>query len=110
MTQMITGLFDTRREAEMAVERLVQEYEFDRSRITAHAAGEENTSGTVVSGADADDAAAGEAPEGVRQGRISVRAEVEADRLDRALEAFRTCGAKSIKQDEAGQDQAGAAA
>lgn len=104
MTQMITGLFDTRREAEMAVERLVQEYEMDRSRITAHAAGEDNTSGTVVSGADA---AAGEAPEGVRQGRIAVRAEVEADRLDRALEAFRTCGAKSISQGKAGQDEAG---
>ena len=36
MTQTITGLFDTRREAEMAVERLVQEHGLDRNRIRAH--------------------------------------------------------------------------
>jgi len=93
MTRTITGLFDTRREAEMAVERLVQEHGFDRNRIRAHAAGEENTSGTVVSGADADDAARGERPEGVRRGRIMVSAEVDEDALDKARAAFRECGA-----------------
>lgn len=97
MPTMITGLFDTRREAEMAVERLVQEHDLDRSRIQAHAAGEENTSGTVVSGADAADAAAGERPEGVRRGRIAVS--VEAGEGDRqlVLDAMRECGADEIK-------------
>jgi hypothetical protein len=96
MTRTITGLFDTRREAEMAVERLVQEHNLDRNRIRAHAEGEENTSGTVVSGADADDAARGERPEGVRRGRIMVSAEVEEGALDTALAAFRECGAAEI--------------
>lgn len=97
MTHTITGLFTTRREAEMAVERLVQEHGLDRSRIRAHAAGEENSSGTVVSGADASAAAEGDRPEGVRHGRIMVSAEVEKGEHKRATEALRECGATEIE-------------
>ena len=98
MTRTITGLFDTRREAEMAVERLVQEHGLDRSRVSAHAAGAENTSGTVASGSDAADAAAGEPVEGVRKGRIAVSAEVEEGMLvERAVGAFEECGAADVE-------------
>ena len=76
MPHTITGYFDTRRDAEMTVEHLVQDHDLDRNRVQVMAEGEENSAGTVVSGADAADAAAGEAPEGVRRGRIMVRAEV----------------------------------
>lgn len=96
MTHTITGLFTTRREAEMAVERLVQEHGLDRSRIRAYAVGEENSSGTVVSGADASATAEGNRPEGVRHGRIAVSAEVREGELERAAEAFRECGAAAI--------------
>lgn len=97
MPDTITGTFDTRREAEMAVERLVQEHGLDRSRVRTFAAGEENTSGTVVSGADAADAAAGERPDGVRRGRIAVVVEAGKDRRELVMDAFRECGAEEIE-------------
>ncbi|WP_431271497.1 hypothetical protein [Dankookia sp. P2] len=54
MPKQISGEFDIRREAELAVERLVQEYKIDRSAIQVAAAGDDNTTGTVASGADRD--------------------------------------------------------
>ena len=54
MPKQISGEFDVRREAELAVERLVQEYKIDRSAIQVAAAGDDNTAGTVASGADRD--------------------------------------------------------
>jgi hypothetical protein len=101
MPQTITGYFDTRRDAEMAVERLVQDQGLDRKRVQAMAEGEDNSSGTVVSGADAADAAAGDTPDGVRRGRIMVRAEVEDDMLEAALASFRDCNATGLTPDRA---------
>lgn len=102
MARTITGLFDTRREAEMAVERLVQEHGMDRNRVQAYAAGEENSSGTEVSGADAADAAAGEPVEGVRRDRIIVSADVGDDEADMVSDAFRECGAEEIEARDGG--------
>ena len=64
MPQTITGYFDTRRDAEMTVEHLVQDHGLDRNSVQATAEGEENSSSTVVSGADAAAVAEGEAPQG----------------------------------------------
>ncbi len=100
MPHTITGFFDTRRDAEMAVEHLVQDHGLDRRRVQAMAEGQENSSGTVVSGADAADAAAGDTPDGVRRGRILVRAEVEAAMLDAALASFRDCNAADVQTHE----------
>lgn len=44
--------FETRRDAEMTVERLVQEHGIDRASIFVAAAGAENTSGTERAGSD----------------------------------------------------------
>ncbi len=49
----ITGLFDTRREAEMAIERLVQDRGFDRQAITVMPEQHENSAGIEIAGADA---------------------------------------------------------
>ncbi|MBB5696625.1 hypothetical protein [Muricoccus pecuniae] len=97
MPQIITGYFDTRRDAEMAVEHLVQDHDLDRNRVQAMAEGEENSSGTVISGADAAAAAEGDRPEGLRQGRIVVRAEVDDDLLEAALASFRECNVVELK-------------
>jgi hypothetical protein len=109
--QTITGSFNTRREAEMAVEHLVQEYDLDRSRVQVRPAGEENTSGTVASGADAAERHRGSGapgdppgdkvlPEGERaqaggvgKGAILVSAEVDEAMLDRARASFTEYGA-----------------
>ncbi len=97
MKRTITGLFNTRREAEMAVEHLTQEHGFDRSRVRTHAAGEENTSGTVLSGADAAAVAEGETPEGVRHGRVAVLMEADDAEVERVSHAFRDCGVACIE-------------
>jgi hypothetical protein len=103
MVQVVTGLFETRRAAEIAVERMVQDRGFDRKRIQAFAEGSDNSSGTVVSGADADDERRGEPAEGQRAGAIRVLAEVEEGDVEMALEAFRDAGAAEV----AAQDSPG---
>ncbi|PZN94096.1 MAG: hypothetical protein DCF31_10640 [Alphaproteobacteria bacterium] len=52
MTTMLNGQFDTRRQAEMTIERLVQEYGVDRAAITVTAAGDANTAGLERAGSD----------------------------------------------------------
>jgi hypothetical protein len=107
----ITGSFNTRREAEMAVEHLVQEYKLDRTRVQVRPAGEENTAGVVASGADAAErhrgsGAPGDPPGdvvlpedqrakagGIGKGAILVSAEVDEAMLDRARASFEEYGA-----------------
>ncbi len=48
----LTAKFDTRREAEMTVERLVQQFEIDRAKIVIAADGDENTAGVAEDGSD----------------------------------------------------------
>ncbi|WP_458097946.1 hypothetical protein [Roseomonas sp. WA12] len=97
MTQVITGYFNTRRDAEIAVEHLVQDHGLDRKRIQAIAEGPENSSGTVVSGADAADVAEGGVPEGQRGGRIVVRAEVDDALIEDAIASYRDCNVAELK-------------
>ena len=51
---VIKATFETRREAELAVEHLVQEHELDREDIVVGPDGDENSAGTEVSGSDRD--------------------------------------------------------
>jgi hypothetical protein len=88
MPKQISGEFDIRREAELAVERLVQEYKIDRSAIQVAAAGDDNTAGTVASGADRD-RETGEPGESPTHGRIRVSVTVDDAVADKAQEALR---------------------
>lgn len=49
---MLTATFDTRREAEMTVERLVQELGLDRAAIFLSTEGDDNTAGKIHAGSD----------------------------------------------------------
>jgi hypothetical protein len=55
----IVGSFETRRDAEIAVEHLVQEYGIERTDIFIRAPGEANTAGTRPAGADVESGHAG---------------------------------------------------
>jgi len=70
----IIGVFDTRREAEMSIERLVQEHGIDRGVIAVMPDSPQNSAGVEVAGADAKRgepvAPAGE--EAALNGRIAV--------------------------------------
>ena len=52
MDQTIVANFDTRRDAETAVEHLVQEHGIERADIFVRAPGTANTAGTRAAGAD----------------------------------------------------------
>jgi len=52
MGTTLNATFATRREAEMTVERLVQEHEVDRTDIFIAAAGDANTAGEESAGSD----------------------------------------------------------
>ena len=88
MPRKITGEFDIRREAELAVERLVQEYNIDRSAVEVVAAGDDNTAGVVPSGADRD-SETGEPEASPTHGKIRVTVTVDDDIANRAQEALR---------------------
>ncbi|WP_420133427.1 hypothetical protein [Rhodopseudomonas sp.] len=64
MQQTITGEFTTRRAAELAVERLVQEHEIDRKQVTVKAKGRDNSAGTKPAGADTQSGHPGESKQG----------------------------------------------
>lgn len=54
MGTTLNATFETRREAEMTVERLVQEHGIDRTDVFVAAAGGENTAGEEQAGSDTD--------------------------------------------------------
>lgn len=56
MATTLTANFDTRREAEMTIERLVQERGIDRAKILVTSAGDENTAGEEIAGSDTESA------------------------------------------------------
>ena len=52
MATTIFGTFGTRRDAELAVEHLVQEHGIEPAEISIRPAGEANSAGTKAAGAD----------------------------------------------------------
>ncbi len=52
MSTTLTAKFETRREAEMTVERLVQQFDIERTDIFIAADGDDNTAGARTAGAD----------------------------------------------------------
>ena len=52
MERTVIGSFATRRDAETAVEHLVQEYGIQRTDVSIQAAGDANSAGTRPAGAD----------------------------------------------------------
>jgi hypothetical protein len=95
----ITGVFDTRREAEMAIERLVQEHGLDRGAIAVMPDVAENTVGVEVAGADAKrgEPVDPSGDEAALNGRIAVSLDrVEGDE-ETIRAAFREFGASAIR-------------
>ena len=100
MTHTITGLFKTRREAEMAVERMVQEHGLDRSGIEITSATAENTTGTKPAGGDLEDGEEKTATVGspALAGEVQVSASVNAAQAAVVAESFTSNGATSIER------------
>lgn len=82
MATTLTGYFETRREAEMSVERLVQEYGVDRGKIVVTAAGDENSAGEEEAGSDV--AAGAPTPESRSDAALNGAVRVSVDLADDA--------------------------
>ena len=97
--------FDTRRDAEMAVEHMVQEYGLDPKAISVVAASQENSAGTRVSGSDVetDGAGAGAASEPALAGRLKVTVDVDEGLSDKVLASFASYGGRSESSEPDGR-------
>ena len=88
---MLTATFGTRREAEMTVERLVQEFGIDRAAVTVSTASDENSAGVESAGSDnpADRADEAGRDDAALEGAILVSADVaDDDTVDKVRAAF----------------------
>ena len=78
----IKASFETRREAELAVEHLVQEHELDREDIVVGPEGDDNSAGTEASGSDQETELEDEDDDDAAlNGSISVTVTVESEEL-----------------------------
>ena len=81
MTSKMTATFATRREAELVVERLVQEFDLAREAIRVGPEGEDNSAGEATSGGD--DKAAEPSVEARTDAPLEGRIVVTVDATDR---------------------------
>lgn len=91
MGNSITGSFETRRDAEMAVERLVQEFGVERSDIFIAAEGAQNSAGVEVDGSDSSTIPSGEEArdDGAHAGAVKVSVDVnDPAAVDKIVSAF----------------------
>jgi hypothetical protein len=101
MPTTLTAHFDTRREAEMTVERLVQEYGIDRQSIAIAAAGPRNSAGVEEAGADigAGEPSSDERSDAPLNGAIAVSVEVDDDMEATVRTAFAEFDASDVAED-----------
>lgn len=95
MSQTLKTTFATRRDAELAVERLVQEHGIERSNIFIAPEGDANSSGEAVSGSDRASGAPGDGArsDAALNGRIAVSVDLQDDALAAVVtKAFQDMG------------------
>ena len=94
MGKTIAGFFQTRRDAEMAVERLVQEHGVERTDVFIEPETAANTAGTVPAGADRESGHDSIEKEGepALKGRIKVSVDLNAGDTEAIEASFREFG------------------
>ena len=93
MSDTITAEFRSRRDAEMAVEHIVQEHGLDRTAVTVGPASSENTAGTEAARADVEDGRlkSGTDGEPALHGKVKVSVQVgdaDADKVRASIRTF----------------------
>jgi hypothetical protein len=96
---MIIGEFATRREAELAVEHLVQEHGVARQEVFVHAAGSQNTAGSKISGADIESGHPGTDKQGKPElsGPIEVAVQCAQAQASAVEAALKDAGARQLR-------------
>jgi hypothetical protein len=101
MGTTLNATFDTRREAEMTVERLVQEHGIDRADIFIAAAGDENSAGEEQAGSDteAGDPSPEARDDAALNGAVTVSVDIEDEaKVATVREAFGEFEADGVSQ------------
>lgn len=96
----IKGLFANRRDVEIAVEHLVQEYGIERTDIFIEPAGARNSAGESEAGADLESGHKGEEPDArgaAYEGELVVSVDMNDDESDAVRQAFRDAGAVNVE-------------
>lgn len=95
MGRTITGVFPTRREVELAVEHLVQEYGVERTDIFIEPSSTENSAGVEPSGGDAKSGHQRSQPDAdaALNGTLIVSVDINDDDTEAVEKAFRDAGA-----------------
>ena len=83
MSTTLTATFDTRRDAEMTVERLVQQFEINRADVFLTTEGADNSSGIEEAGSDTE--AGGPSPTNRDDAELAGRVVVSVDIQDATL-------------------------
>ena len=96
----INATFETRREAELAVEHLVQDHEIDREAITIGTDGDENSVGETLGGSDAADEDVDD-DDAALNGSIAISVSVDSeDEADTVLDVLHEYGGADVTQDD----------
>lgn len=92
MPKMLSADFKSRRDAEMAIEHIVQEHRLDRNAVEVGPASVENTAGTEAARADVEDGHLKPGTEGepVLAGKVRVFVSVNEAIVDKVLASFET--------------------
>ena len=99
MESTITAQFETRRDAEIAVEQLVQEHKIPRADIFIRARGEANSAGVKAAGADVESGHDSAKERGTPElaGMIEVSVDYHGDKADAVRKSLKEAGSKSLK-------------
>ena len=101
MGTTLNATFETRREAEMTVERLVQEHGIERANVFIAANGDENSAGEEQAGSDGDAGEPSPEPRGDAplNGAVSVSVDIEDDaKAAKVREAFAEFNADDVSE------------
>ena len=98
MERTIVAQFESRRQAELAVERLVQEHGIPRTDVFVRARGEANSSGVKAAGADIESGHPGVEKHGspLLAGLIEVSVDCHGDQSAKVRGALSAAGASSL--------------
>ncbi|MGK2910120.1 MAG: hypothetical protein ACSLE1_10050 [Sphingobium sp.] len=100
MGKTITGTFATRRDVEIAVEHLVQDYGLDRADIFIQPENDENSAGSQETGADVESGHPNSEPDSqgaAYNGALLVSVDVNEDEDEDVEKSFRDAGALNVK-------------
>jgi len=101
MATTVIGTFPSRREVELAVEHLVQEYGFERTDIFIEPVSDANSAGVAATGADAESGHPGRTPDArgaAYKGALRISIDMNKDEVDAVERAFREAGATEISR------------